>query len=145
MYIMKAHYLTLSSSARLAREITADPSRVHCQSPWSCWLPWHCRPSRTADRLLRALLRISTPPMSLQHHCFLSITHAPPCQDQIVSKSTYTCLSSSRNAVAAIILSTFSRGKPSRQYEHDCDCSVQLPPSPTVSRTALPSQSRSST
>jgi hypothetical protein len=30
-----------------------------------------------------------TPPMSLQHRCFLSVTHAPPCQDRIVSKSTY--------------------------------------------------------
>jgi hypothetical protein len=86
-----------------------------------------------------------TLPMSLQHCCFLSITHAPPCQDQIVSKSTCTCLSSSRSAVAAIIVRTFTRGKPSRQCEHDCDFSVQLPPSPTVSRTALPSQSRSST
>ena len=56
-----------------------------------------------------------TPSMYLQHRCFLSVTHAPPCQDRIVSKSTCTCLNSPRSAVAAISVTTSSRGKSSLQ------------------------------
>lgn len=99
---MKAHYLTLSGSARLAREITADPSRVHCEPPWSCWLSWHCPPSRTADRLLRALLRISP----LQ--CFFNIAAFFPSvirrhgETKSSSKNTCICLTSPRSTVAAI-------------------------------------------
>jgi hypothetical protein len=146
MYIMKVRYLTSSGSARLARETTADQSRVHCQPPWSCRLSWHCSPSRTADRLLRALLRI--PPLQcLFNIAAFFLSHMPRHVKTESSRKapTCTCLNSSRSAAAAIIVRAFSRGKLSRQHEHDCGLSVQLPPSPTVSRTTLPSQSRSST
>lgn len=144
--------MTLFGLARLAREATSDQPRVYCHPPRADRshtvesLAFMASQSVTNSRpYATSTAANSTPPMSLQHRYLLSVTHAPPCQDRIVSRSTCSCLRLSRSAIATIFVKTSLRGKPSRRYEHDCRFSVQLPPSPTASCIPLSSRSRSST